>query len=76
MKYRFIEYEKTLYLVLGMGYDRSLECPEYFVCAPLDKDSMSLFRTSLILHTVNISLDKATEITSKNKLLALRVLYG
>lgn len=76
MKLRFIEYEHDIYVVVGFGYNQYNECPEYFVCVPLDRKHLNLFRAALQLHTLNIPLDKAMEITSKNKLLALMVLYG
>ena len=76
MKFRFVEYESNIYVVVGIGYNQLNECPEHFVCIPLDKNNLNLFKTSLQIQTVDIPLDKAIEITSKNKLLTLMVLYG
>jgi len=74
MKFRFIEYERDIYIVIGMGYDHSNICPEYFICVPLTK--RGLFKASLQVQTIKIALDDAIEITSKSKLSILKVLYG
>lgn len=76
MKFRFIEYKQDIYIVIGIGYDQFQECPEYFLCIPLTKQRLSLFGTVLLSSTTKIPIDQAIEITSKNKLLALLVLYG
>jgi hypothetical protein len=76
MKFRFVEYEQDLYLVVGIGYDQSNKCPDYFVCVILDKNNSNLFKAVIHPHTINIPFDKAIEITDKKKLLTLLVLYG
>lgn len=75
MKFRFVRYLKEIYLVVGIGYDNRFECPEHFVVVPLERNT-SLFRTALDITTINIPFSQAIEITNKNTLLSLMVLYG
>ena len=76
MKIRFLEYKKDLYISVGITYDSSLECPECFVAVRVDDIKPNIARSMLDAHTVKIPFSQATEITNKNKLLALMVLYG
>jgi hypothetical protein len=76
MKFRFIEYQSDIYIVVGIGYNELSECKEYFECIPLRKHRLNLFELILDRHTINIEIDKAKEITDKKRLLTLLVLYG
>ena len=76
MKFRFIEYQGDLYVVLGITYDKMQECPDCFVAAPVDKKNSTLFKAALELYTINIPFSQAIEITNKNRLKAIMVLYG
>jgi len=76
MKFRFVEYEQDIYLVVGIGYNQDNRCPDYFVCVILDRNNSSLFKAIIHPHTINIPFDKAIEITDKNRLKLLGVLYG
>jgi hypothetical protein len=76
MKLRFIEYKSDIYVVIGITYDSRYLYPECFVAVPLDDVNPSIFRAILDLSTINIPFVEAKEITSKNKLISLMVLYG
>lgn len=76
MKFRFIEYQGDLYLVVGITYDNTKEYPDCFVITPIDKTTTKLTRTALIGNTLTIPIAYVKEITDKNKLLTLMVLYG
>lgn len=73
MKFRFIKYLTDIYLVVGMGYDSRNECPEFFEAIPLETN---LFRAVIHQHVVRIPFSQAIEITDKNTLMNLLVLYG
>jgi hypothetical protein len=77
MKYRFVEYRGDIYIVIGIGYFNDFDAdssPMFFEVIPLSDHS--LIRSSLRPYTMNIPFSEAIEITDKNRLLALMVLYG
>jgi hypothetical protein len=76
VKLRFIEYKGDLYVSLGITYNRSLETPECFVCAPINAYNSTVYRSILDANTINIPIDEANEVTNKSQLIALMVLYG
>lgn len=76
MEFRFIEYRKEIYLVVGFGYDFTHIDDMCFVAVLLDKSTKSLTRACLSLNTVKIPMSRATEITDKKRLMILMVLYG
>ena len=76
MKLRFIEYCGDIYIVLCITYDTKHHCPECFVAIPISDKQSSLVRTALQLQTLNIPFTDAKEITDKNRLISLMVLYG
>ena len=76
MKLRFIEYDDSIYVVIGLTYDATKICPDCFVAIPLDKTNKNIFSTLIIGNTINIPIAYANEITDKNKLLMILVLYG
>ena len=76
MKLRFIEYESSLYIVIGLTYDTTKDYPDCFVAIPLDATCKNIFSTLIIGHSINIPIVYANEITDKNKLLMILVLYG
>jgi len=76
MKLRFIEYDNSIFIVIGLTYDTTKDYPDCFVAIPLDKSNKTLYNTLLIGNTINIPIVYANEITEKNKLLTILVLYG
>ncbi len=76
MKIRFIEYHNDIYVVIGITYDSRHNYPECFVATPLKDLNPSIFRSILQLYTLNIPFVDAKEITDKNRLISLMVLYG
>lgn len=75
MKFRFIEFEQELYLVVGITYDQKVTS-ECFVAVHIKDIRPSIYALSLSIHTRNIPFSEATEITDKKTLAALMVLYG
>ena len=75
MKFRFIKYLKEFYVVVGIAYDTSQEYPDCYVVVPLDK-TVNLFRAVLQKDTINVPFVLAEEVTDKNELITLLVLYG
>lgn len=73
MKFRFITYLNEIYLVVGIGFDDAHQCQEYFEVIPLQPN---LFKAVLYDSTLKIPFSQAIEITDKNTLLNLLVLYG
>lgn len=74
MEFRLIEYNKDLYIVLGQGYDSNFDPPEILIAVPLTD---SLVRSCITnICPIVIPLNKAIEITDKNRLKAILVLYG
>lgn len=76
MRFRFIEYQNDIYVVVGITYDSKYLDDICFVSVPLDRNNKSLIGSMLSLHTFNIPLAKAKEITDRNRLISLMVLYG
>ena len=73
IKYRLVEYDEQILLVLGVGYDVNYDPPEVFHCVQL-RDS--LFKSLLSPYEIVIPLSEAIEITDKKRLLAIWTLYG
>lgn len=76
MKIRFIEFEGDIYVVVGITYDTNSIYPECFTAVPLSSYNYSIFKAMLQIDTINIPIDEAIEITDKNQILTLLVLYG
>lgn len=76
MNLRFIEYRGDIYVVIGITYDCRYRNPECFTAVPIDNFNKSVFKAALSLYTLNIPFAEAIEITDKNRLLSLMVLYG
>ena len=75
MKMTFIEYRGDIYIVVGIGHiSTNIISPEFFEVVPLVDHS--LVRSSLQLSTLYVPFSEAIEITDKNRLIALMVLYG
>lgn len=76
MLLRFIEFSGDIYLVVGITYEMRFDPPECFVAVPLTKANQSITRALIENFSVKIPLAYAMEITDKNRLQALLVLYG
>jgi len=69
----FIEYYKTIYVVVGIGYDANIDPPDVFYCVALDKD----FYHAVIQHdVVKIPVGQCLEITDEKRIRTLWILYG
>jgi hypothetical protein len=75
MRYRFIEYKGDLYVVVGITHDQTQSYPECFTAVPVTS-SRTLTECLLERHVLTIPFSEAIEITNKNTILALMVLYG
>lgn len=77
MNLRFVEYENEIYIVLGITYDARYSSPECFTIIPLDKYDKSVYKAVLIgKSSITVPTYKVKEITDKNRLIALMLLYG
>ena len=75
MKLTFIEYKGDIFIVVGIGYfSGNPNSPEFFEVVPLVDHS--LIRSSLQRSVMYVPFSEAIEITDKNRLIALKVLYG
>lgn len=84
MNDRFVEYDKEIYLVIGIGYrnvpkgykdayyDKE---EEYFELASI-VDCGSIARASITTDTICISIDSCKEITDQKVIESLIILYG
>lgn len=74
MKFRVIEWQGELYIVVGLGYDEYSDPPDVFYAVPLE---YSLIRSLLVSsYTVIIPISEAIEITDQNRIKAIWILYG
>ena len=74
MRYRFVEYKGDIYIGIGQGYDSNFDPPEILIGIPLEH---SVHRSLLMnLVETRIPLFQAIEITDKNRIKTLLVLYG
>lgn len=74
MKLRLIKFRDVIYVVLGIGYESKFDPPETYYAVPLKE---SLYK-DIILSTLveKIPISQAIEITDKNKIKAILVLFG
>jgi hypothetical protein len=75
MHFRFIEWNKDIYVVLGIGYDQRMDPPDVFICVPLE--NQSIYRT-VLTHPglIKIPIAEAIEITEEKRIRAIWTLYG
>jgi hypothetical protein len=81
MKLRFIEYHQSIYIVIGITYDSDYHYPAAhlplaFVAVPLGERHRTVYSALLDAYSIKIPFEDATEITDKNRIGALMVLYG
>jgi hypothetical protein len=74
VKLRLIKFRDVIYVVLGIGYESKFDPPETYYAVPLKE---SIYR-DIILSTLveKIPVSQAIEITDKNKVKAILVLFG
>jgi hypothetical protein len=74
VKLRLIKFRDVIYVVLGIGYESKFDPPETYYAVPLKE---SLYK-DIILSTLveKIPISQAIEITDKNKIKAILVLFG
>lgn len=74
MKIRLVKFQGTIFIVIGIGYESKFDPPETYYAVPLKE---SLYRDLIMTHLVTkIPVSQAIEITDKNKIKALLVLFG
>lgn len=74
MKIRLIKFRDVLYIVIGIGYESKFDPPETYYAVPLKE---SIYRDLILANIVEkIPVSQAIEITDKNKVKALLVLFG
>ncbi len=74
MKFRLIEYQTFIFIVVGIGYNRNYIPPEVFYCVPLEDTIYKSVLTNI--DVIEIPLSQVTEITDKKRIQAIWVLYG
>lgn len=76
MYLRFIEFLGDIYVVVGFSYERRFDPPECFVAIPLSLcKSTSITRDLIANDSVIIPISCAEEITDKQRLITLMLLY-
>jgi hypothetical protein len=71
---RFIKFQDIYFVVVGIGYESKFNPPETYYAIPVRE---SLYRDLVLAHVVvKIPMSQAIEITDKNKVKALLVLFG
>ena len=74
MKLRLIKFQDIIFMVVGIGYESKFDPPETYYAIPLKE---SIYRDLIMAHlVVKIPMSQAVEITDKNKVKALLVLFG
>lgn len=74
MKIRLIKFQDIIYVVIGIGYESKFDPPETYYAVPLKE---SIYRDLILTNIVEkIPISQAIEITDKNKIKALLVLFG
>lgn len=74
MKLRLIEFLGDIFIVIGIGYEAGFNPPDAYYAVPLKE---SLFRDVLLTTVVEkIPMTEAIEITDKNRIKAIMILYG
>ncbi len=74
VKLTFIEWQESVFIVIGVGYDSKFHPPEVYYCILLEKSLI----TDILLakDTIVIPFSQAVEITDKNRIKAINILFG
>lgn len=74
MSFRLILWNDSYFIVTGIGYDLICDPPDVFYAVPLNG---TLARSVLTnLHPIKIPFTEAVEITDKNEISSILILYG
>lgn len=73
-KYRFVEYEDDIWLIVGIGYN-SEKRADVFEIVPLFQNN-NINRASISVDSVQVEIDEVTEIEDKNTLESIFILYS
>ena len=73
MNLRFIEWNNSIYIVIGIGYDSKCDPPDVYHAIPL---TTSIVKDVILNENLTIvPVSEAIEITDKNKINAIYILY-
>lgn len=74
VKLKFIEWQESVFIVIGVGHDTKFDPPEVYYCILLEKSLI----TDILLakDTIVIPFSQAIEITDKNRIKAINILFG
>ncbi len=72
MKLRFVQWNNSIYIVLGIGYDALYDPADIYYCVPLNS---TIVKDVIMSDLVKIPMSQAIEITDQNKIKALYILY-
>lgn len=72
-KYRFIEYQDTIYVLVGIGFKQH-QLNYYFYLVNV-KDFREYLKNKDNCYTISVNMDYCEEIEDKNKLKLLNLLY-
>jgi hypothetical protein len=72
-KFRFIEYQGTIYVLVGIGFKQNLL--NYYFYLVHVKDFNKYLEKKSDFYTISVNMDYCNEITDKNKLKLLKLLF-
>lgn len=72
-KYRFVEYETDIWLIVGIGYDSQTQC-EVFEIVPIQLH-INLFRANISVESLTIPMDSVMEIADPDIINSILMLY-
>lgn len=76
MDLRFIEFMGDIYVVVGHTFERRFDPPEVFVAVPISLcRNRTITRDLIERDSVNIPMAYAEEITDKDRIITLMLLY-
>lgn len=74
MNFRLIEWHQSIYIVLGIGYNKRYDPPDVFYVTPLTN---TLVRSILLnLELIEVPFSEAEEITDLARIQTIWILYG
>ena len=73
-KYRFVEYETDIWMIVGIGYDSQLEC-EVFEIVPL-KRHLNIIRANISIYALRIPMGLVMEISDPTQIRTILSLYS
>lgn len=76
MVLKFIEFCSDYYMVVGITYNSNFDPPECFIAVPITKETKTLTSTIIVANSIEIPFQYAKEVTDKNTIRSLMVLFG